>query len=1258
MQSESTKKMDYGLQSVMLLMLLCVPVWCSQLLYVYIDADSGKDNTGCLNSNSTSKPCQSLPFVVEYLTRTNSVRIEIKSQQLNLTRPVEFNVTYNHLTLSGSGNTTISCNASGAGLAFMNVKNLTIFSVTIEHCGALRESTTISQRPDKTEHLSVAIYLLNCTDVSIWHVDIQSSNGTGVSLYDVNGTVNIQYCNFINNNAYKMKGGSGLHIEFTICSPGVVATCSDHKQRNHYSKYTIQNCTFVGNVAHSPLSEQNFLLPSVNASVPRVGKGGGIYISIGADAAENTFTITGCHIVNNSANFAAGGMLVELLNSVQKNNISIYETVLKKNVCPKRYAGNGGGLIVDFMFYSQSYYHGILPNGNSFLCYNCIIERNSAYRGGGTSIFVTKGINTTQFENSIMFLYCKWTENVSPLGSAVYISPGLWDYTLQGFLPVPVFLDCTFESNSVVQTLYNPSHASNNVLNATSLGYGAIFVSELHIRFAGRSHFTGNKGSAVYLSSSVLEFDKDSNVIFYNNTGHNGGAIAMYGSSAIYINNGSAFNFTNNTASLMGGAIYSETAVVLQLSYYNCFIQSALLENFKTNSIFSFNGNVAKNGGSIFATTFRSCRIFCPQHNASTTIYPQEILQCIANFTFSESISNASIIATGPDNFALKEKAPVLIIPGSEYTLQLSVTDEANNSLSGIVYEAGVSSTENVSIDPAFYQVSNNVINIYGKVGNKAELHLDTYDVTLSFNITLTDCKPGYIPNKWTCECAASEYLGLEACIPNVLLTHGFWIGFCTKNDSTLCTGYCPYGFCSYHKMKPTSMAHPLPNDSRELDYEICGPSRTGRLCGTCADNYSVYFHSSKYTCGSEGLCHLGWLFYLISEVLPIAIFFIIILVLNIRFTKGNVNGFIFYAQILDALATNGSGSIHSPYFINLIRNILTLFYRPFNLDFFCLEQLSFCLWKGASVMDVLIMKYVAVGFALVLVVLTILLARSRCRNYHFFARFYTPNSFLIHGLSAFFILCYSQCAQITFHILTYFCLYSIDLKCEEKVVNGIGSMNYFQGDHIKYALFAIFVLIAMIIIPPFLLLIYPLLFKLLGFCKVSESKLAGILWRMMPIQLLDTFQSSFKDNLRFFAGLYFLYRAIILAVYAYSPTLLLFYSIVQLQLIMILVLHSIFQPYKEKRHNIIDSLLFANLAIINGITLYNFAEREKDAVKRIVVMTSIQTVLILLPFLCAAASVGYQLITMYKKRKLDDDDDDLPSLRSGTVESVSLLRN
>ena len=862
------------------------------------------------------------------------------------------------------------------------------------------------------------------------------------------------------------------------------------------------------------------------------------------------------------------------------------------------------------------------------------------------AVFVTTESKSGKERSSITFSDCSWTNNTSPVGAAVYISPAVWDFGYEGFLLIPVFSNCSFESNSAYQNL--SSHS--NGLITSSLGNGAFFISELHVRFEGSTMFRNNVGSAVYLTDSTLEFSKGSTVSFISNSAHNGGAIAMYASSVIHITNDSMFNFTNNEAYSSGGAIYTSVAAVLQSTYRNCFIQSVSQQYFKTTSILKFKGNYAHMyGHSLFATTLGPCKELCPKQTPVDD--PEDILQCIADFNFTNKTSS---IATRPISFTLHETTPVKIIPGSEYCLNISVTDEADNSLSGIVYGAAVSSHGNVHMNPAFSEVSNNIISLLGTIGDDAVLYLDTSDISLSLNITLIDCKPGYITKNDTCECAASDYLGLITCEPNI--KHGYWMGFCSNNSTELCTTFCPYGFCSYHGMIPNASIHPLPNNSNLLDSQICGPNRTDRVCSKCVGNHSVYFHSMKYSCGPEDLCYLGWFFYLISEILPVTLIFVIILVFNISFTNGNVNCFVFYAQILDTLATNVNRATKFPRTIEVIQTILTFFYRPFNLDFFYLEQLSYCLWKGATVMDALLMKYATVGFALVLVVLTILIAKYRCGQFKIFAKLHTPNSVLIHGLSAFFVMCYSQSARVTFHILDYFCLYSINFKCEVKVVYLIGNMNYLEGEHIKYAIIALFVSVFMIIIPPLLLIVYPLVFKLLGLCKLSESKLAGILWRVMPIQLLDSFQSSFKDNFRFFAGLYFFYRTIVLAANAYCREPLQFYSVVQLQLILILAVHAIFQPYKEKNHNIIDTLLITDLGIINAISLYTTA--EKDFTFRhishaaVIIMALIQAVLIILPFLCV---IILGIVKLIKWKKHVSDVDELPSLRS--VESTPLLQ-
>ena len=54
-----------------------------------------------------------------------------------------------------------------------------------------------------------------------------------------------------------------------------------------------------------------------------------------------------------------------------------------------------------------------------------------------------------------------------------------------------------------------------------------MFISELRVVFEGSAYFRGDRTSAVYLSSSVVEFRAVSDATFQNITSHNGGAIAM-----------------------------------------------------------------------------------------------------------------------------------------------------------------------------------------------------------------------------------------------------------------------------------------------------------------------------------------------------------------------------------------------------------------------------------------------------------------------------------------------------------------------------------------------------------------------------------------------------------------------------------------------------------------------------------------------------------------------------------------------------------
>ena len=128
---------------------------------------------------------------------------------------------------------------------------------------------------------------------------------------------------------------------------------------------------------------------------------------------------------------------------------------------------------------------------------------------------------------------------------------------------------------------------------------------------------------------------------------------------------------------------------------------------------------------------------------------------------------------------------------------------------------------------------------------------------------------------------------------------------------------------------------------------------------------------------------------------------------------------------------------------------------------------------------------------------------------------------------------------------------------------------------------------------------------------------------RLKPF--LDSFQSCFKDNCRFFAGLYFVYRLVLLATASVATNFTLLYSVMEVELILFLSFHALAQPYEKRWHNILDNLFFTNLAIINGLTLYNYT-RVSDPFgpnyqRNIDIVSSIQLVLIYLPMVYM---VGY----------------------------------
>ena len=524
-------------------------------------------------------------------------------------------------------------------------------------------------------------------------------------------------------------------------------------------------------------------------------------------------------------------------------------------------------------------------------------------------------------------------------------------------------------------------------------------------------------------------------------------------------------------------------------------------------------------------------------------------------------------------------------------------------------------------MSPAFAKVALAVVIVLAVSTEVFPITAENENVTCTHctrKIQNEPCPPGFSGNP--CECQAVQYNCIYKCnSKRAYILNGYWVGIC--RDGSICTSHCPLGFCKYNHSE-------LPETAEELEEFICGRERRGVLCGECQPDYSVNYHSYNYKCSENTLCNVGWLLYIISELLPLTVVFIFVMTFNISFTSGALNGFILFAQLQDSLAVHGNGVIPIPPGHEFFVAFQRLTYRFFNFEFFSIEKLSFCLWRDATVLDAMAFKYVTVVYALILVFICIfVMSSSRVRRTLTCLRPKSLRSTTIHGLTTFFIMCFSQCARVSIQIIGPAYLYKMGPEYVETVVFRSGQFKLFEPRHLRYALPAIFFISTLLIPPPVILILYPLTNKILARCNLSEAKACNFITKYIPIQLFDAFQSCFKDEFRFFAGLYFFYRIATMVAFATSRTLTQFYTVLEMLLVIALALHSVVQPYKERWHNITDSLLLANLAIINGLSLYNYQRRVQDTVSYTSTTTDLQITLALQLLLIYLPLIG---ITMW----------------------------
>ena len=445
--------------------------------------------------------------------------------------------------------------------------------------------------------------------------------------------------------------------------------------------------------------------------------------------------------------------------------------------------------------------------------------------------------------------------------------------------------------------------------------------------------------------------------------------------------------------------------------------------------------------------------------------------------------------------------------------------------------------------------------------------------------------------------------LAMKCTGKNVQLRFGYCITVKNEGENRLFATKCPYFQIKGHNVSEPGHIK-LPDNISELNDYMCGPmNRKGFLCEDCIHGFAVSFTSMGHKCSNCTDTWYGVPLYLLIELAPITVFYLIILIFQVHITSAPMTCFIFCCQSAQFLLVIDQFPPLERIIPQLESNILfkinLFFYSIWNLDFLRYVVPPFCISRNFKLIHTIFLGYVSVFYPLCLIALTWISIKLHDENFRpivwlwrpFHSCFvkirrgYSSRNDIIDVFSAFFLLSYSK---LMFQIA--FVLSCIEIRNPDNdyylVMEYDPTINCSGSKYYQVAVPAIFSLCIFNILPALLLVFYPIKVfrKCLSKCKLDSLSLAAF---------TEKFYCCYRDGLdggrdmRSFVGFYFLLRYLPFLFYAlrmqYCPVFTLWSYLVLIYLSSTILI-ALVRPYKATYMNVLDSLLLALAALTCAI--------------------------------------------------------------------------
>ena len=445
------------------------------------------------------------------------------------------------------------------------------------------------------------------------------------------------------------------------------------------------------------------------------------------------------------------------------------------------------------------------------------------------------------------------------------------------------------------------------------------------------------------------------------------------------------------------------------------------------------------------------------------------------------------------------------------------------------------------------------------------------------------------------CICYDSAGQSIQCTDKGVLSIYSLCV---THDDETgiISSGYCLYFEIQGHNISNEPGHIILPDNVSELNEYMCGPmNRRGLVCSECIEGYGPSVTSLRNRCSNCTNVWYGVLLYFFTEIVPVTIFYVIVLVFQLNLTSAPMTSIVLYSNII-VLANTYSIVATNQTYITLI----LLLHGVWSLDFIRPIIPPVCISPNLRSIHILYLQNLSTVLPFVYTLAIWILMNVHCSDWkgvkwmckivkkiipkHLNIQRNSGRT-IIDAFATFFFLSFFKVTLVLLiplyplriqHISTF--NYSSNLTAHPV---RDASEDYVSAGQLPFMVLAIGVFLFIIFPTIFIIALYPSKrFRIILLKCCQDRYLCTLNF------FLDKFYSCYKDGLnggkdmRSFASTYFFLVLLAYVLWSFNSHYFLLTALFGGCSLLILIV----QPHKKRYITVLESLVLGNLAFLTAV--------------------------------------------------------------------------